>query len=136
MNVLFVCVANSGRSPMAERLFRRAAGGRHEARSAGSDPGTALHPHVLEALAEVGIDAADHVPRRLDDDLLAWADVAVSTCNEKVCPVTAGVRRIHWVFDDPKGLPLDEVRRIRDEIAQSVTELVADLARAGRSRSP
>ena len=133
MNVLFVCVGNSGRSLMAERLFRRAAGGRHETRSAGSDPGTAAHPHVLDALAEVGIDATGHVPRRLDDEALAWADVAVSTCSQEVCPVTPGVRRIGWVFDDPKGLPLDEVRRIRDEIVQSVTELAADLDRAGRS---
>ncbi len=133
MNVLFVCVGNSGRSLMAERLFRRAAGGRHETRSAGSDPGTAAHPHVLDALAEVGIDATGHVPRRLDDEALAWADVAVSTCSQEVCPVTPGVRRIGWVFDDPTGLPLDEVRRIRDEIVQSVTELAADLDRAGRS---
>jgi arsenate reductase len=133
VNVLFVCVGNSGRSLMAERLFRRAAGGRHETRSAGSDPGTAAHPHVLDALAEVGIDATGHVPRRLDDEALAWADVAVSTCSQEVCPVTPGVRRIGWVFDDPKGLPLDEVRRIRDEIVQSVTELAADLDRAGRS---
>ena len=63
-NVLFVCVANAGRSVMAERLFREAAGNRHAARSAGSVPGTAVHPQVLEALGEVGIDARDHVPRQ------------------------------------------------------------------------
>ena len=78
MNVLFVCVANSGRSVMAERLFRRAAGDRHEARSAGSEPGSAPHPQVVEALREIGIDASDHVPRKLDADALAWADLAVS----------------------------------------------------------
>jgi protein-tyrosine-phosphatase len=80
VNVLFVCVANSGRSLMAERLFQRLAGDRHQARSAGSEPGSAAHPHVLEALQEIGIDASDHVPRKLDSDDLAWADVAVSTC--------------------------------------------------------
>ena len=127
MNVLFVCVANGGRSVMAERLFRRAAGGRHEARSAGSDPGAAAHPQVVEALAEVGIDARDHVPRRLDAEALAWADVAVSTCAEEVCPVTPGVRRIGWELPDPKGLPLDEVRPIRDEIARRVDALVREL---------
>ncbi len=127
MNVLFVCVANSGRSVMAERLFRRAAGDRHRARSAGSDPGTAPHPQVVEALREVGIDAGDHVPRKLDQEALAWADVAVSTCSEEVCPVTPGVRRISWVFEDPKGLPLERVREIRDEIEQSVERLVAEL---------
>ena len=129
MNVLFVCVANSGRSVMAERLFREAAQGRHRARSAGSEPGTAPHPQVVEALSEIGIDARDHVPRRLDREALEWADVAVSTCSEEVCPVTPGVRRIRWVFDDPKDLPLDRVRQIRDEIERSVGRLVAELDR-------
>ena len=127
MNVLFVCVANSGRSVMAERLFRRLAGDRHQARSAGSEPGTAPHPQVLEALSEIGIDASDHVPRKLDAEALAWADIAVSTCSEEVCPVTPGVRRISWVFDDPKNLPLERVRQIRDEIERNVERLVAEL---------
>ncbi|HSB39786.1 MAG TPA: arsenate reductase ArsC [Gaiellaceae bacterium] len=129
MNVLFVCVANSGRSVMAERLFREAAQGRHEARSAGSEPGKAPHPQVVEALREVGIDARDHVPRKLDREALEWADVAVATCSEEVCPVTPGVRRISWVFEDPKDLPLDRVRGIRDEIQRSVEGLVAELDR-------
>ena len=127
MNVLFVCVANAGRSVMAERLFRAVAGDRHEARSAGSDPGAAPHAHVLEALAELGLDASDHVPRRLDAELLAWADVAVSTCSEEVCPVTPGVRRIDWVLPDPKGLPLEEVRPVRDELRRLVGELAKHL---------
>ena len=125
--VLFVCVANSGRSVMAERLFREAADGRHEARSAGSDPGKAPHPQVVEALRELGIDASDHVPRKLDADALQWADLAVSTCSEEVCPVTPGVRRISWELPDPKDLPLDQVRPIRDEIKRLVAELVAEL---------
>jgi arsenate reductase len=126
-NVLFVCVANSGRSLMAERLFRAAAGGRHQARSAGSEPGPAPHPQVVAALREVGIDAADHVPRSLDAEALEWADVAVSTCSEEVCPVTPGVRRISWELPDPKQLTLDEVRPIRDEIQTRVAELIAAL---------
>jgi arsenate reductase (thioredoxin) len=125
--VLFVCVANSGRSVMAERIFRRAAEGRHEARSAGSNPGTETHPQVLEALREIGIDASDHQPRKLDDDALGWADLAVSTCSEEVCPVTPGVRRVHWNLPDPKSLPLEDVRPIRDEIERRVRELVAEL---------
>ena len=116
MNVLFVCVANSGRSVMAERLFCEAAQGRHQARSAGSEPGEGPHPQVVEALREIGIDASGHVPRKLDQEALEWADVAVSTCSEEVCPVTPGVRRISWVFEDPKNLPLERVREIRDEI--------------------
>ena len=131
MNVLFVCVANGGRSVMAEHLFRRAAGGRHDARSAGSEPGAAAHPQVVEALAEVGLDASGHVPRKLDQDALDWADVAVSTCSEEVCPVTPGVRRISWEFPDPKDLPLEDVRRIRDEIDAKVVDLVSQLDRGG-----
>ena len=129
MNVLFVCVANSGRSVMAERLFRAAARGRHQARSAGSDPGTAPHPQVVEALRELGIDASDHVPRKLDQELLEWADVAVSTCSDEVCPVTPGVKRLHWDLPDPKSLPLEQVRPIRDEIKRLVGDLVEELDR-------
>jgi protein-tyrosine-phosphatase len=128
-NVLFVCVANSGRSLMAERLFRRAAGDRHQSRSAGSEPGRAAHPQVVEALREIGIDASDHVPRKLDAEALAWADVAVSTCSEEVCPVTPGVRRISWQLPDPKGLSLEQVRPIRDEIERLVDELLVELDR-------
>ena len=124
MNVLFVCVANSGRSVMAEQLFRRAAGRRHQARSAGSEPGDAVHPQVAEALREFGIDASAHVPRKLDQDALEWAGIAVSTCSEEVCPVTPGVHRISWVFEDPKNLPLQRVRQIRDEIKESAEQLV------------
>jgi len=125
--VLFVCVGNAGRSVMSEYLFRRIAGDRHEARSAGSDPGSASHPQVIEALREIGVDASGHVPHRLDADDLAWADVAVSTCSEEVCPVTPGVRRISWEFPDPKDLPLEDVRPIRDEIERHVEQLVREL---------
>ena len=126
-NVLFVCVANSGRSVMAERLFRQLAGDRHQARSAGSEPGSAPHPQVVEALHEISIDASDHLPRKLDADALAWADLAVSTCSEEVCPVTPGVRRLNWHLPDPKNLPLEQVRPIRDEIKRLVGELVDEL---------
>jgi arsenate reductase len=125
-HVLFVCVANSGRSVMAERLFRHAVNGRHEARSAGSAPGQAPHPAVLDALRELGIDASDHVPRRLDDDLVAWADVVVATCDD-ACPVVPGKRYVSWQLPDPKGKTLDEVRTIRDEIAHRVDGLVSEL---------
>jgi arsenate reductase (thioredoxin) len=126
-NVLFVCVANGGRSVMAERLFRRAAAGRHTARSAGSEPGGAAHPQVVEALREVGIDARDHVPRKLDAEALEWADVAVLVCGEEVCPVTPGVRRIRWALPDPISLPLEQVRPLRDEIERRVEQLVQEL---------
>ena len=118
--VLFVCVGNQGRSVMAERLFRRAVA------AAGSNPGTAVHPQVLEALAEVGIDASDHLPHKLDDEDVEWADVVVATCDD-ACPVISGKRYISWQLPDPKQEPLERVREIRDEIARLVDELVAQL---------
>ena len=125
--MLFVCVANSGRSVMAERLFLREAEGRHEARSAGSAPGSEVHPQVLAALAEVGIDASAHVPRKLDDEAVAWADVVVATCDD-ACPVIPGKRYLAWELPDPKGEPLERVREIRDDIDRRVRELAGDLA--------
>ena len=125
-NVLFVCVANSGRSVLAERLLRAAADGRHAARSAGSDPGRALHAEVVEALGEVGLDASDHVPRALDDEAIAWADVVVATCDD-ACPLVPGKRYVSWNLPDPKGRPLAEVRTLRDDIAARVERLLGEL---------
>jgi arsenate reductase len=126
MHVLFVCVGNQGRSVMAERLFRRAAGDGHTTRSAGSKPGAATHPEVLEALLELGIDASDHVPHSLDDADVAWADVVVATCDD-ACPVVPGKRYVSWNLPDPKDRPLPEVREIRDEIGRRVDALAAEL---------
>jgi protein-tyrosine-phosphatase len=124
--VLFVCVGNQGRSVMAQRLFLQAAGGRHEARSAGSRPGTETHAGVLQSLEEVGIDASDHVPRKLDDELVDWADVVVATCDD-ACPVVPGKRYISWQIPDPIGMPAAEVRPIRDDIRRRVEALAAEL---------
>jgi arsenate reductase len=124
--VLFVCVANNGRSVMAERLFLSAAGDRHAARSAGSAPGAAVHPQVLEALAELGVDASDQVPRKLDDEAIQWADVVVATCDD-ACPVVPGKRYISWQLPDPKHKSIDEVRAIREDIATRVDQLVGEL---------
>jgi arsenate reductase (thioredoxin) len=126
LNVLFVCVGNQGRSVMAERLFRQAVDGRHAARSAGSAPGKETHPIVLEALEELGLDASDHVPAKLDDERIDWADVVVATCDD-ACPVVPGKRYVSWHVEDPAGRSLSEVRRIRDEIADRVNELIAEL---------
>ncbi len=111
---------------LAERLFRDAAPA-HAARSAGSAPGAAAHPLVLEALAEVGLDARDHVPQLLEDEAIAWADVVVATCDD-ACPVVPGKRYVQWDLPDPKGRPLEEVRALRDEIARRVETLAAELA--------
>ena len=126
MNVLFVCTANGGRSVLAERLLRREADGRHAARSAGSNPGAVAHPQVLEALGEIGIDASDHVPRKLDQEAIDWADVVVATCDD-ACPYVPGKRYVNWRLPDPKNEPVERVREIRDDIAARVQELVAEL---------
>ena len=127
MNVLFVCIGNQGRSVMAERLFRRAAGGRHQARSAGSMPGAEIHQGVLEALAEVGVDASNHVPQKLNDELVDWADVVVATCDD-ACPVVPGKRYVSWQLPDPIGLPVEDVRPLRDDVERRVEGLISELA--------
>lgn len=124
--VLFVCIGNAGRSVMAERLFLEASEGRHEARSAGSAPSPRIHPEVVEALDELGVDARDHVPRKLDDEAIAWADVVVATCDDS-CPVVPGKRYVSWQLPDPMGRPLDEVRAIRDDIRGRVERLAAEV---------
>jgi arsenate reductase (thioredoxin) len=111
---------------MAERIFRRDAHGRHQARSAGSNPGPVAHPLALEALREIGIDAADHQPRMLDNEVVEWADVIVATCDD-ACPVIPGKRYISWHLPDSKHQPLERVREIRDNIARHVHELLDEL---------
>jgi arsenate reductase len=126
VNVLFVCTANGGRSVLSERLLEREAGGRHHARSAGSNPGTSAHPQVLEALREVGIDASDHVPQKLGRELIDWADVVVATCDD-ACPYVPGKHYVSWQLPDPKNEPIERVREIRDDIAARVHTLVHEL---------
>ena len=115
---------------MAERIFRVESAGRHAARSAGSAPGSAAHPTVIEALDELGIDARDHIPRRLDAELVDWADVVVATCDD-ACPVVPGKRYLSWGLPDPKDRLLEDVRAIRDEIRSRVARLVDELEAPG-----
>ncbi len=124
---LFVCLHNAGRSQMSEALFTRAAGGRHEARSAGTTPGDRVHPEVVEAMAEVGVDLADRVPRKLDRADAEWADVVVTMGCGDECPYIPGKRYVDWDLPDPKGQPVAVVRRTREEIARRVEQLVKDL---------
>jgi arsenate reductase (thioredoxin) len=127
MRVLFVCIQNAGRSQMAEALFRLAAGDRHEARSAGSDPAAHVHPEVVEAMRELGVDLAGRTPHRLEAADAAWADVVVTMGCGDACPAVPGKRREDWELPDPAGRPLSEVRAVRDEIERRVRELVAEL---------
>src|SRR5438445_2786129 len=125
--VLFVCHQNAGRSPMSEALFQRAADGRHEARSAGTRPAEQVHPAVVEAMREVGIDLSRKRPQPLTDELARWADVVVTMGCGDECPYIPGKRYIDWDLADPAGKPLAEVRKTRDEIGRRVSDLRAML---------
>jgi arsenate reductase (thioredoxin) len=125
--VVFACLHNAGRSQMAEALFERAAGGRHEARSAGTQPAERVHPEVATAMRELGVDLAGRVPRRLERADAEWADVVVTMGCGDECPYVPGKRYVDWELPDPAGRPIGEVRRIRDEITRRVDELVAEL---------
>jgi arsenate reductase len=129
-NVLFVCIQNAGRSQIAQALFTRAAGGRHEARSAGSRPAMHVHQEVATVLAEEGIDVSGNVPHRLDESDMAWADVVVTMGCGDECPFIAGKRYIDWELDDPAGQPVERVREVRDEIRRRVDLLLGELAAA------
>ena len=125
--VLFVCLHNAGRSRMSQALFERAAGGRHEARSAGTEPAERVHPEVVEAMREIDIELDGRMPQKLSDELAEWADVVVTMGCGDACPYIPGRRYIDWDLPDPKGLPLDEVRALRDDIAQRTEALAAEL---------
>jgi arsenate reductase len=133
VNVAFVCVANAGRSVFAERIFRARAGAGDEARSAGSSPAREAHPIVLDSLAEIGIDARDHVPQPVTQTLVEWADVIVATC-DVACPVVPGKRYVQWQLPDPKGRSPAEVRAIRDEVTARVESLLAELGETEREQ--
>jgi protein-tyrosine-phosphatase len=126
-HALFVCLHNAGRSQMSQALFERAAAGRHTAASAGTRPAERVHPQVVDAMRELGIDLADRTPRALTRELAEAADVVVTMGCGDECPYIPGKRYIDWDLQDPAGLPLEEVRAIRDDIAQRTAGLVSQL---------
>jgi arsenate reductase len=126
--VLFVCVQNAGRSQMAEALFAHAAGGRHESRSAGSVPASAVHPEVVAVMRELGVDLEERVPRLLEREDAEWADVVVTMGCGDACPYIPGKRYVDWDLQDPAGRPIEAVRAIRDDIDARVRALVDELA--------
>jgi arsenate reductase len=125
--VLFACIHNAGRSQMAAAWFNQLAA-RHAARaiSAGTAPGSRVHPEVQSAMQEVGIDLSGAAPTFLTRELAASAALLVTMGCGEACPVVPGLRRMDWPLDDPKGKPIAEVRRIRDEIRARVEALIAD----------
>jgi arsenate reductase len=124
--IIFACVHSAGRSQMAAAFFNALA--KPEAAravAAGTQPGTRVHPEVMETMREAGIDLSDAAPRLLTLELARGAALLVTMgCGEE-CPVVPGAERQDWPLEDPKGQPAETVRRIRDEIRTRVDALIA-----------
>jgi protein-tyrosine-phosphatase len=125
--VLFVCEQNAGRSQMAAVFTNQLGDGRVHVRSAGSAPSRELNPTVAAVMAELGLDLSEEFPKPLTDDVVQAADVVITMGCGDACPVYPGKRYQDWDLVDPAGLPIEEVRRIRDEVRTRVEMLLADL---------
>lgn len=123
--VIFACVHNAGRSQMAAAFFNELADPQKaRAISAGTEPGPRVHPEVLEVMREIGLDFSNAQPQLLTEDLARNASLLVTMgCGEK-CPYVPGLRRDDWPLRDPKGLPIEDVRQVRDEVKRRVLELI------------
>lgn len=125
--VLFACVHNAGRSQMAAAFFNERADPRKaRASSAGTEPAERVHPEVVAAMREAGVDLSGARPQRLTRELAAGSSLLVTMGCGEACPYVPGLVREDWPLDDPKGAGLDAVRRIRDEIRLRVDRLVAE----------
>jgi protein-tyrosine-phosphatase len=125
VKVIFACVHNAGRSQMAAAFFNQHVDrSKAEAVSAGTKPGLRVHPEVIAAMQEIGIDLSSAKPQKLTHELARDAQLLVTMgCGDK-CPYLPGLRRDDWPLRDPKGQPIEEVRVIRDEIRDRVQSLV------------
>src|ERR1700712_5383908 len=123
-NIIFACVHNAGRSQMAAAFFNQLADPRKaRAISAGTEPGLRVHPEVLEVMKEVGIDLSEAKPQKLTDKLAREAQLLITMgCGDK-CPYVPGLRRDDWPLQDPKGLPMEDVRLTRNDIKSRVQTL-------------
>ena len=125
--VLFLCVHNAGRSQMALGWFRHLAGSDAVAWSGGSEPGNAINPTAVAAMAEIGIDIRDEFPKPWSDEMVRAADVVVTMGCGDACPFYPGKRYEDWQLDDPAGQSIETVRPIRDEIGRRVAALLVSL---------
>jgi len=124
--VIFACIHNAGRSQMAAAWFNALADAtKARAVSAGTEPGARVHPEVLEAMREVGIDLEGRRPQRLTAELAEGAQLLVTMGCGEACPVVPGLARDDWPLEDPKGKPIERVREIRDEVRARVARLLA-----------
>jgi arsenate reductase len=122
---IFACVHNAGRSQMAAAFFNQLADpAKARAISAGTQPGTHVHPVVLDAMSEVGIDLSSAKPQKLTDEVARKAQMLITMGCGEDCPYIPGIRRDDWPLPDPKGRPMDEVRTMRDEIRSRVEGLL------------
>ena len=122
---LFACVHNAGRSQMAAAWFNKLADpAKAAAISAGTEPGTKVHPEVLSAMQEVGVDLSTATPKFLSEELAKTASILITMgCGDK-CPVVPGLKRDDWPLEDPKGKSIERVREIRDEVKGLVSTLL------------
>lgn len=125
--ILFVCVQNSGRSQMAAAFARHIGDDRVHVRSAGSQPTDGILPEVVAVMAEIGIDLGEEFPKPLTDDVVRAADAVVTMGCGDACPLYPGKRYLDWQLADPAEIDLDGLRALRDEIAQHVRALIAEL---------
>lgn len=123
--VIFACVHNAGRSQMSAAFFNELADpSKAMAISAGTNPGSRVHPEVLNAMREVGIDLSDAKPQKLTDELARGAHWLITMGCGDQCPYVPGLIRDDWALQDPKGQPVERVREIRDDIRRRVEALV------------
>jgi arsenate reductase len=125
--VLFVCVHNAGRSQMAAGFMRELSGGSVEVRSGGSEPGSQINPVAIAAMAEEGIDISQAVPELMTTEQVRDSDVVITMGCGDSCPIFPGKRYEDWELTDPAGRGIDEVRPIRDDIKNRVTELLKEI---------
>lgn len=126
-SVLFVCVHNAGRSQMAAAFLTHLASDKVEVRSAGSNPADSINPVVVEALAEVGIDISNEIPKMLTTSAVEQSDVVITMGCGDACPFFPGKRYLDWPLNDPAGQGVAAIRPIRDEIRKLVEELLTTL---------
>jgi arsenate reductase (thioredoxin) len=122
--VLFVCTHNAGRSQMAAALLQHQAAGRVRVTSAGSLPADQLNPAVVQAMAEIGLDISREIPKPLTTDQVQAADVVITMGCGDACPVYPGKRYLDWDLPDPAGMPIEQVRSVRNDIHTLVDGLL------------
>ena len=125
--VLFLCVHNAGRSQMAMGFFQALAGDRAIAWSGGSEPGSQVNPAAIEAMAELGIDITGAFPKPWTDEIVRAADAVITMGCGDACPIFPGKKYEDWILEDPRGLDIESIRPIRDEIKQRVNDLLVQL---------